>query len=139
MVTGLHILLTYRCTLECDHCFVYGGPEARGTFTLDRVREVLDQAVDVPTLEWIYFEGGEPFLYYPVMLETLRLAKDMGLEGGIYVVNTGMESNDQALLTEGWEMVEVNVRKVSRLVKDLLFGCHLFHLLEFSLEMGDNH
>jgi PAS domain S-box-containing protein len=45
----------------------------------------------------------------------------MGLEGGIYVVNTGMESNDQALLTEGWEMVEVNVRKVSRLVKDLLY------------------
>ena len=45
----------------------------------------------------------------------------MGLEGGIFVVNTGMESNDNATIEEGWEMVERNVSKVSRLVKDLLF------------------
>jgi PAS domain S-box-containing protein len=45
----------------------------------------------------------------------------MGLEGGIYVVNNGMESNDQAQVAEGWEMVERNVKTVSAIVKDLLF------------------
>ncbi|MGD8393858.1 MAG: PAS domain-containing protein [Candidatus Eiseniibacteriota bacterium] len=45
----------------------------------------------------------------------------MGLEGGIYVVNTGMQSDDRELLDEGWRMVETNVNKVSRLVKDLLY------------------
>jgi signal transduction histidine kinase len=45
----------------------------------------------------------------------------MGLEGGIYVVNTGMQSDDRDLLGEGWRMVETNVTKVSRLVKDLLY------------------
>jgi hypothetical protein len=24
--TRLHLLLTCRCTHECDHCFVWGGP-----------------------------------------------------------------------------------------------------------------
>jgi MoaA/NifB/PqqE/SkfB family radical SAM enzyme len=33
-LTGLHVLLTYRCTFECDHCFVWGSPNQAGTFTL---------------------------------------------------------------------------------------------------------
>jgi signal transduction histidine kinase len=45
----------------------------------------------------------------------------MGLEGGIFVVNTGMELNDKQMLKEGWEMVERNVGRVSQLVKDLLY------------------
>jgi len=45
----------------------------------------------------------------------------MGLEGGIFVVNTGMEEDDKAQVTEGWEMVERNVNRVSTLVKDLLY------------------
>ena len=45
----------------------------------------------------------------------------MGLEGGTFVVNTGMQNNDQQAIADGWEMVERNVGKVSRLVKDLLY------------------
>ncbi len=45
----------------------------------------------------------------------------MGLEGGIFVVNSGMEEDDRAQISEGWEMVERNVKRVSTLVKDLLY------------------
>ena len=45
----------------------------------------------------------------------------MGLEGGIFVVNEGLESGDQEGVSEGWEMVERNVELVSRIVKDLLY------------------
>ena len=45
----------------------------------------------------------------------------MGLEGGIFVVNEGLESGDQDGISEGWEMVERNVELVSRIVKDLLY------------------
>lgn len=45
----------------------------------------------------------------------------MGLEGGIFVVNTGLETHDRASMSEGWEMVERNVGRVSRIVKDLLY------------------
>lgn len=45
----------------------------------------------------------------------------MGLEGGIFVVNTGLESDDRQAIAEGWEMVERNVQRVSRIVKDLLY------------------
>ncbi len=45
----------------------------------------------------------------------------MGLEGGIFVVNTGIEGDDRQSMIEGWEMVQRNVRRVSRIVKDLLY------------------
>jgi signal transduction histidine kinase len=45
----------------------------------------------------------------------------MGLEGGIFVVNTGFESDDRETIGEGWEMVERNVQRVSRIVQDLLY------------------
>jgi PAS domain S-box-containing protein len=45
----------------------------------------------------------------------------MGLEGGIFVVNTGMELTEQETIDEGWEMVQRNVDKISRVVKDLLY------------------
>lgn len=45
----------------------------------------------------------------------------MGLEGGIFVVNTGMEDDNKEQITEGWEMVERNVKRVSKVVMDLLY------------------
>ncbi len=45
----------------------------------------------------------------------------MGLEGGIFVVNTGMEEDDKKQIAEGWEMVERNVKRVSNVVMDLLY------------------
>jgi MoaA/NifB/PqqE/SkfB family radical SAM enzyme len=83
VITGVHFLLTYMCNLECDHCFVYSGPYAKGTFTLEQIRQVLAESQRLGTVERIYFEGGEPFLYYPVMLEGLRIAKKMGFQIGV--------------------------------------------------------
>ncbi len=83
MLTGLHFLLTYKCNSECDHCFIYSSPRSKGTFTLSQIRELLNEARKIGTIESIYFEGGEPFLYYPIMLEGLKTARDMGFNTGI--------------------------------------------------------
>ncbi len=45
----------------------------------------------------------------------------MGLEGGIYVVNKGIEAKNQQEVKEGWEMVLLNFEKISRIVKDILY------------------
>lgn len=45
----------------------------------------------------------------------------MGLEGGIFVVNTGMEDDDREVIQKGWVMIERNVAKISRIVRDLLY------------------
>jgi hypothetical protein len=80
---GLHILLTYTCNYECDHCFVWGSPGQSGTFSLSHLEDVLRQARDVESIQEIYFEGGEAFLYYPILVEAVGRAKQHGFQTGV--------------------------------------------------------
>ncbi len=82
-LTGIHFLLSYQCTHECDHCFLWGSPQAGGTMTLAQIKDVLQQAKDLGAVKSVCFEGGEPFLFYPIMLAGLREAVAMGLGTGI--------------------------------------------------------
>lgn len=45
----------------------------------------------------------------------------MGLDGGIYIVNRGLEDKDQKEVREGWEIVLLNFEKISQIVKDILY------------------
>jgi MoaA/NifB/PqqE/SkfB family radical SAM enzyme len=81
-LSGLHILLTYQCTFECDHCFVWGSPQQSGVLTLAQIRQILGQAQEAG-VEWIYFEGGEPSMYYTTLLAGVREAKRMGFHVGV--------------------------------------------------------
>jgi len=93
-LSGLHLLLTQQCNYECDHCFVWGGPGQTSTMMLSTIRELLRQAGDLGTVEWIYFEGGEPFLYYPILvrgvLEAFRAGFRVGMVSNAYWA-TGVE------------------------------------------------
>ncbi|MDJ0749287.1 MAG: radical SAM protein [Woeseiaceae bacterium] len=82
-LTGLHLLLTYQCNYECDHCFVWGSPFQTGTMTIETIEHILAEAESLGTIDWIYFEGGEAFLYYPVLLGGILRAKALGFHVGI--------------------------------------------------------
>ena len=82
-LTGVHFLLSYQCTHECDHCFVWSSPRAGGTLSLEMLTKVLDQALEMGTVNEVYFEGGEPFLFYPLMIEGIRQAKERGFSTGV--------------------------------------------------------
>lgn len=81
-LSGLHILLTYQCVYECDHCFVWGSPRQTGTLTLEQLEDILHQAKEAGVTS-VYFEGGEPFLYYAVLKAAVHLASDLGFSVGI--------------------------------------------------------
>lgn len=83
MLKGIHFLLSYRCIYECDHCFLYCGPAAAGTFTLEQIRAAFREIRKLGSIEVVYFEGGEPFLFYPLLIEGLRLARRLHLRTGI--------------------------------------------------------
>lgn len=82
-LSQLHLLLTYECNYECDHCFVWGGPSQSGTMTVETIEHILGEAEALGTIKWIYFEGGEAFLYYQIMRTGIRSAKERGFNVGI--------------------------------------------------------
>jgi len=83
VITGIHILLTLKCTNECEHCFLHCGPGREATFTLGQLGILLEQVKQLGTVNTVYFEGGEPFLFYPLLLEGLHLVRDAGFNAGI--------------------------------------------------------
>ncbi len=44
-----------------------------------------------------------------------------GLDGGIYLVNSGIKKNDHARIQQGWEMAERNVARIRSMVLDILY------------------
>lgn len=51
--------------------------------TLAQVKDAVHQASKLGSVNSIYIEGGEPFLYYPIMLALTRYASELGLDVGI--------------------------------------------------------
>ena len=52
-LTGLHLLLTYQCLYQCDHCFVWSGPDQPGTMTIPNVERTLTEGLGLGTVEWV--------------------------------------------------------------------------------------
>ena len=121
MLTGIHFLLTYTCNFECDHCFVYSSPKAKGTFTLNQIiKEALDELIKIETIEWVYFEGGEPFMFYLLILEGTKLAQNRGFKTGV-VTNAYWATSE--------EDAELWLRPLCKLgISDLSISDDAFHI-----------
>ena len=78
---ALHFLVTLQCTRACPHCFVWGGPGQRATMAVEDLRTWIGEAADAG-LSSCAFEGGEPFLYHPTLLEGVKEARRRGLTAG---------------------------------------------------------
>lgn len=51
--------------------------------TMSQIRKILKESEKIGSIQETYWEGGEPFLFYPIMLEGIRLAREMGFKVGI--------------------------------------------------------
>ncbi|NJD59513.1 MAG: hypothetical protein C3F13_15220 [Anaerolineales bacterium] len=120
-LNGLHLLLSYQCTFECEHCFAWGSPWQTGTMTLATIRRILAQASEAGTVEWIYFEGGEPFLYYQTMLAGINLAFEQDFKVGVVTNSYWATSLEDALL---W------LTPLAGKIQDLTISSDLFHFSE---------
>ena len=128
MLKGIHFLLTYACNYTCDHCFLYCSPNSKGTFTLAQIKRILDEAKKIDTVEWIFFEGGEPFLYYPIMVEGIRLSKKMGFKIGLVTNSYWATSVEDA---EFW------LKPISKIgISDFSVSNDLFHYEDEELNLS---
>ncbi len=98
MITQVHFILTYMCTLSYEHCFVCSSPDAEGTFHPGQINQVLDQAKDTGTVDTVYFERGEPFLFYPLLIESIRQARRRKFSVGVVTNGFFATSEENARL-----------------------------------------
>ena len=127
-ISGLHILLTYQCTRECEHCFVWGSPHQRGALSVEQIQQILNQAKGAG-VESIYFEGGEPFIYYDVLVKGVQMAAEMGFTVGVvsnaYWATSVAEASKRLQPLAGW-------------LSDLTVSSDLYHCDEVLSEESQN-
>jgi len=118
IISSLHLLLTYQCNFKCDHCFTWGSPRQTGTMTLATIRDILRQADALGTIQSIYFEGGEPFLYYPILRHAVEEAVDRGFQTGV-VTNAYWATDVED--ARAW------LRPLAGLIQNLSISSDLYH------------
>jgi len=78
-LTSVHFLISYGCSAECDHCFIWGTPRRDSGMTIDLVDEFLAEIVPLGTVTSVCAEGGESFTRYPVLLHLMRRGTELGM------------------------------------------------------------
>lgn len=95
-LSGLHFLITYGCSAECAHCFLWGSPARFAAMGADQIDDFLQQTVAVGTIKEVCAEGGESFTRYDVLLHFLRQATALGLKASALTNASWVRSRRQA-------------------------------------------
>lgn len=72
------IMFSYRCTSTCRHCLYRCSPRQPNEWlTLDMARRIFTALAREPDLDSIHLAGGEPTIHMELLLEVIRLTKEM--------------------------------------------------------------
>ena len=74
------IILTYRCHSGCKHCLYNCGPGwGMEAMPADNLRQALETLAGWSRPPQVHLTGGEPFIFYDLLLEGTRIAADLGI------------------------------------------------------------
>ena len=76
----LGIIMSYQCSAACKHCLYACGPEWSEWITLERLRESLEVLSRWRHEFQVHYTGGEPFMNFPLLLEAVKLTREMGID-----------------------------------------------------------
>ena len=117
--TDLGIIMSYQCQCACKHCLYNCGPRWKDWMSPQTLREALQATQAWHHRFQIHLTGGEPFLNFPLLLEGVRIATELGIP--CYV-----ETN------AGWCLRKEDVAEKFAALKEtglnaILISCSPFH------------
>jgi len=93
------IILSYRCHSGCKHCLYNCGPRwSKEPMSIDVLRRALETVAGWPNPPQVHLTGGEPFLFFDLLLEGTRMAADLGITA--YVETSAMWCVDEDVAGE---------------------------------------
>jgi MoaA/NifB/PqqE/SkfB family radical SAM enzyme len=108
---------------------VWGSPRQSGTMTLAQIHGILEQAREGGSIEKIYIEGGEPFLYYATMLKGAQEAAAMGFRVGLVSNAYWANSREDALAF---------LSPLREFIEDLTISSDLYHFSQRLSQQAKN-
>lgn len=78
--SSIEIIITNKCNIGCRHCIYDCQPYNTEKLSKSVIKDLVKQAAALNSVKSIVFTGGEAFLEYSTLLESIALCKDLGLE-----------------------------------------------------------
>lgn len=88
--------------------------------SLGNVTEVMEMSTDITSIKAMQNQMANVGTLVASLAHTIK-GIITGLDGGMYVVDSGFKANKEELIKKGWQMVQRNVERVSHLVLDMLY------------------
>lgn len=112
---SLVLIPSDHCNITCRHCAPECGPVSKQPWDVPLLKQCITDASHIASLgKTVHLAGGEPFLYFPQMLEVARHARQSGLTcsavtNGFWGVNAGRAGRMISSLAEsGLNRVELS-------------------------------
>jgi hypothetical protein len=102
---------------------------------MSRLETAISQIRRAASVRWIYFEGGEPFLFFPLLLEAVRCAADRGFSTAV-VTNGYWITSERDLGFTIRPLVAAGLKKLQISIDDLHRYRRLEHLKPQLLDMA---
>jgi hypothetical protein len=122
----LGLILSYKCQATCAHCLYNCNPQWSDWMSPEQIRAALKA-----TLVWkqgfqVHITGGEPFLNFPLLLQSVKIAKELE-------ITNYLETNAGWCVRE--ELVENRFRTLYQAgLGAILISCSPFHAESIPLE-----
>jgi hypothetical protein len=125
------VMLTYRCSSRCKHCFVACGPEWNCEMSREDIVTILsgikeiNRKYEIPQSkdilrQGVHFTGGETFLNFPLLVFAIQRAQDIGVPVS-HVETNASWCTDREQARARWKALQ------DLGVKRIWISCTLFH------------
>jgi len=118
---SLELEFTRRCNLRCVYCYSEAGAGSDGELTLEEIKGVIDEAIDLGAKKIILLGGGEPLLYEHIS-EVVRHIHKAGVEQTIFTNGYHLTENLARYFFEKDVSVVLKHNSFKEIVQDSLAG-----------------
>lgn len=98
---SVQIEVTEHCSRRCTHCFNYWLAPTEGrklhTLSIDQIEHIVSRLAEAGVFD-VTFTGGEPLLFFDVLLAGLKKAKELRLACGLNSTLAGLDEHKAHLL-----------------------------------------
>ncbi|MDQ1251220.1 MAG: hypothetical protein QG646_289 [Euryarchaeota archaeon] len=81
--SNLEIVVTSSCNIRCRHCIYDCQSTSREKLSKSVIKDLIRQAATLNSFRSVVLTGGEAFLEYETLVESIALCTDLGLESSV--------------------------------------------------------
>ncbi len=126
-VKNVGFLLTFKCLSICSHCSYKAGPTRVGCMDLVDAEKWMGELVGNQSLQRLTIHGGEPFIYFEVLKNTINKAWRLKIPQIWIITNAYWADTKETALAKLEELREVGLSSIT-------FSADAFHQEHIPLE-----